>query len=375
MVSKLGRAWTTLGILRRTFGRWLPLFGLAGLTTLPHLPVSLGMLLDRLLYPRLGRTRVERPILIVGNPRTGSTFLHRFLVDHGLGAGMEVWQLLCPSLCLQAVLRPFVPLLEKVSPTRFHQAAAHQTSLGSVETDDAALLYRYFDGLALYGFFMAFDEQDRRDLVDPAVNDTSGRDFAWLEEAWRRNLVSRRSDRVIGKLFSAVPRVPSLIDHFSDGRVLYLARDPLSVFPSTASLVTGVLDGLFGFWSLPDEVRDRYLERLYLAQVELLRRFHDDWTSGRISPDQVLVVRFDRLMADFEGLMDEILDFVGHRADDELLAAIAARGDKQRAYKSGHEYDLARFGLDEARIRADCAFFYDTFLPPLEEVASTGTDP
>ena len=47
--------------------------------------------------------------------------------------------------------------------------------------------------------------------------------------------------------------------------------------------------------------------------------------------------------------------------------AVAERGEKQRAYKSKHKYDLAKFNLDEARIREDCAFFYETFLPPLEK--------
>jgi hypothetical protein len=31
---------------------------------------------------------------------------------------------------------------------------------------------------------------------------------------------------------------------------------------------------------------------------------------------------------------------------------------------SKHAYDFDRFGLSEAQIREDCAFFYDTFLPP-----------
>lgn len=36
-------------------------------------------------------------------------------------------------------------------------------------------------------------------------------------------------------------------------------------------------------------------------------------------------------------------------------------------YKSVHEYELERLGLDEARIRKGCAAFYDQVLPPLGE--------
>ena len=61
----------------------------------------------------------------------------------------------------------------------------------------------------------------------------------------------------------------------------------------------------------PDVVRDRYLERLYTAQVVLLRRFHDHWTSGRIDRDRVMVVRFDRLMADGAHLARVVDEFGG----------------------------------------------------------------
>ena len=57
------------------------------------------------------------------------------------------------------MLKPFIPLLEKVSPARFHAHAAHETNLTAVETDDPALLFRYFDGLFLYGFFLAWAQK------------------------------------------------------------------------------------------------------------------------------------------------------------------------------------------------------------------------
>ena len=42
-----------------------------------------------------------------------------------------------------------------------------------------------------------------------------------------------------------------------------MVRDPLSVIPSGLSLVTGVLDKKFSFWSLEKSKRDRFIKRLY----------------------------------------------------------------------------------------------------------------
>ena len=47
-----------------------------------------------------------------------------------------------------------------------------------------------------------------------------------------------------------------------------MVRDPLNVLPSGLSLVTGVLDKRFGFWSLDENIRERFIKRLYNAFVE-----------------------------------------------------------------------------------------------------------
>ena len=99
----------------------------------------------------------------------------------------------------------------------------------------------------------------------------------------------------------------------------------------------------------------------------LLQKFHEDWTGGVIDKSRVYIVRYDRMMAEFEGVMDEMCQFLGHEMTPALRATVAKQGEKQRKYESEHKYNLAKFGLDENQIRRDCAFFYDTFLPPLAQ--------
>jgi len=278
---------------------------------------------------------------------------------------MELFLMLYPSLLIQKLFKPFLPLLEKLSPAKFHSTKAHETSLTSVETDDVAVLFRYLDGFFLYGFFLSFDEEDRLPWFDPKIRDTSKRDLAWLDALWRRSLVVHKADRNIAKLFSLAVRLPQFLERFPEAQILYMARDPLSIIPSSMSLVIGVLDRAFGFWSLPDAIRKRWLDRMYKAWIVLLQRFHDDWTSGAIDKRRVFVVRYDRMMADFEGLMDEMCKFLGHEMTPKLRETIHKRGEKQRQYESEHKYDLEKYGLTEEQVRRDCAFFYDTFLPPL----------
>ena len=106
---------------------------------------------------------------------------------------------------------------------------------------------------------------------------------------WKRNLISNKGDRYIGKLFSLSSNLPLFQKKFPDAKILYMVRDPLSVIPSGLSLVTGVLNKRFNFWSLNDEVKNRFIKRLYRALVELLIRFHEDWENGKINKERVLL--------------------------------------------------------------------------------------
>ncbi len=368
MLRRMYLVYMTIG---RTFGAWFSSLVTGLFLVFLQLLVSVGLALDHIFFPGLRKIRIKSPIVIVGNPRTGTTFLQRFLVGQGLGVGMEVWRMLYPSLTLQVLIKPLLPLLEKVSPARHHGTEAHKTSLSSVEVDDPSIMFRYFDGFFLYGFLLAWAQRDYIEMFDPRNRDTSRRDFRWFERMWKRNLLANGSDRVLAKVFSIAARLPTFLERFPDARILLMLRDPMSTVPSTMSLITGVLDKRYGFWKLPRQQRQMYIDRLYKALLLLTRRMHDDYVAGRIPADRFRIVHYGRMMADFEGLMDEILEFIEVEPDDRLKAEIRRTGEKQRAYVSKHKYDLERFGLEERRIREDYAFFYKTFDVPWARERST----
>ena len=361
-VSIFKRIITVYLTLGNTFSTWISPIISGILIGILRLIVGIGMALDNIFWPSLYKRKLTSPLVIVGNPRSGTTFLHRFLVRNKIAGGAELWQLLYPSLTLQKLIKPLLPVLERISPTRHHSTAAHKTSLQSVETDDASVLFRYLDGFFLYGFILSWAEEDIFHWFDPHKRDTSKRDFNWLSSIWRRVLISSKQERIIGKLFSLSVNTPKFQSQFPDAKILYMVRDPLNVIPSGLSLVTGVLDKRFGFWSLPDEMRNRYIQRLYKALVELLVRFHDDWINDRIDKDKVMIIPYDRMMNNFEELMTDIMNFIKYKPNEILLHSIRETADSQRNFKSKHTYDLEKFGLSAEQIKSDCSFIYKTFL-------------
>ena len=348
-------------IIGKNFNLWLsPIFS-GILFFFLRIIVAVGQLFDSLLYWSIQKP-LKNPIVIVGNPRSGTTFLHRFLIEQRIGSGSQLWQMLYPSIVVQKLVKPILPMMEKISPARHHSTEAHKTSLTSVETDDVSLLFRYLDGFFLYGFFLTFDNEDLFHWVDPRERDTSKRDFEWFNSIWKRNLISNNSNRYIGKLFSLSSNLPEFQKQYRDAKILYMIRDPINVIPSGLSLVTGVLDKKFGFWTMDDAIKKRFIKRLYLALIELLKRFHQDWENNKIEKKKVMIIRFDSMMNDFESLMDDVFDFLNIEKDNKTISIIKDTAKKQRQYKSSHKYDLQKFGLTENQIKNDCSEIYKTFL-------------
>ena len=357
----LRRILTVYIIIGRTFGVWITPIFTGILLLILRIFVSLGRTIDFFLFPSIIKP-IEKPIIIIGNPRSGTTFLHRYLIKLGMGTGSELWQMIYPSIIIQKIIKPILPLMEIISPARHHSTEAHKTSLNSVETDDVSLLFRYFDGFFLYGFFLAFNEKDLFEWVDPNIRDTSSRDFSWFNSLWKSNQQSNRGTRYIGKLFSLSSNLPAFQNRFPYAKTLYLVRDPLKVIPSGLSLVTSVLDKKFNFWSLDENVKSRFIKRLYSALVELLNRFHFDWIQGNINRDKVLIVHYDRMMNNFESVMEEIMIFTETEPNLQMIKNIRETAESQKKYISNHQYDLKKFGLTEENIKKDCAHIYKTFL-------------
>ena len=160
IIKRIFKAYTTIGL---TFGKWiLPIF--AGLYLISLRSINfIFMKIDWIFFPRKISRKIKKPILIVGNPRSGTTFIHRYLAKNDIGSGSKLYQLIFTSVTLQKIIRPILPLLEKISPAKFHSDEIHKTSLDSLETDDPSLLFRFFDGFFLYAFILSWAKEDLLD--------------------------------------------------------------------------------------------------------------------------------------------------------------------------------------------------------------------
>ena len=105
------------------------------------------------LLPGYHKSTVDRPVFIVGNPRSGTTFLHRLLLGSGDDlAAFELWEMCSPAITARKVLGPIVPRVRPVLTGALPPLDIHDTNLRGIETDDVLWFFRTMDGPFAWAF-------------------------------------------------------------------------------------------------------------------------------------------------------------------------------------------------------------------------------
>jgi len=349
-------------IILKTFGFRVRPVGTFGLIQFLHLTGVLTRSLDNLLFSGYRALPIEKPIFILGNPRSGTTFLHRFLLNSGSLCAYELWEMLFPAVSTRKLAGKCIDRLSPVSPVRYHSSEAHETSLRDVETDDAMAFFRFIDGGFLWSYFLAWDDtwgSPKSLSCFYPETDRQKQIFNYLEGCWRRNMYVKDHKRIIAKSSIFTLHVPTLLERYPDCKLIYVVRDPVEAIPSGMSLITGVLEkGYDMFTSTRASDRERYLENLYQASCHLYRSFNKIKESGVIPEENMKIVTYPQLMQDLESTMQGLIPFLEIEQTEEFWHQVRDQAERQRKRISAHQYSLEKFGLSQERIRNDLDFVY-----------------
>ena len=324
--------------------------------------------LDHLIYPRHRKQPIDRPIFIIGNPRSGTTFLHRLLLGAGGMAAFELWEMLFPAITARKLLGRVVPRLDRLSPARYHPSDVHDTSLRGIETDDVLWFFRTLDGPFAWAYFLAWQdtwgsELSRREFgIEGVTARDEERFFRYHEACWRRNLTYKRANRILAKTSMLTIRLDALLGATptASSCTSFVIRSrsyrPVCRYSQACSRTA------YDVWNRTrEEDQRRWLENLYQASCDMLRSFHEAHSSGRIPERNLCVVRYSDLLQNLEPTMRRILDFIEIEPTPEFVEEVRAQAERQRTYKSRHQHSPEKFDLDPERIRQDLGFVYDAF--------------
>ncbi len=372
----------TLFRTRGTDGRLTPKRILVLFILFPAYLVTLafnwvGLLLDEVLFWRYRRTPVEKPLFIVGPPRTGSTLLQRLLADSGRFSSLKTWEILfAPSitqkffwkgvggldrLCGRPAARTIL-VFEGWALRDFNRM--HKVGLFEPEEDDPILHNIFATGFAALVLPFRADVLPLVFFDEHMPPKNQVRIMAFYQRCVQRHLfVFGRGRRFLSKNPSFSFKIHAVRRTFPDARFVCLVRNPLQTVPSTFSYLSYFYDVFCS--RRADSPSQAFIHELlaawYRMPTQKLRGLPDD---------QQMVLRYEDLVADPGAVALGCLERLGYEIPKATRARVAVESERSRSFKSGHTYDYDNMALSPARIATDYADIMERF-----GYAAPGTDP
>jgi hypothetical protein len=306
-------------------------------------------------HPEVRAERVQRPIVVVGMLRTGSTLLCELLARDPANRPLMKWEglhALPPPETATFTTDPRIAAEVEKQEGIYSMVPALKAvhwEPGDGPTECVALLTQSFRAQDWHGLFKipSYVEWFHGCDMQPAY------DYHRLS---LQLLQSRAPGRWTLKAPGHLLALDALLATYPDARIVVLHRDPMKTVPSSASLsVTSRPD------SLSNADFDGYFGRLWVdvlgTMVDRLVDFRD-----RNGDDGFVDVHYRDFVCDPVATVEQIYGHFGESLTDEAAAGMRSHLAAHPQGRHGaHAYTLDDFGLDVRVVRDRFAAYVERF--------------
>ncbi|WP_310961983.1 sulfotransferase family protein [Nocardioides terrisoli] len=311
-----------------------------------------GLLVARLMAeqgfaanPTSAQVPVERPVVVTGLPRSGTTLLQRLLTADPAHQGLEQWLADLPQPRPPRERWDDDPIFTAMQ-TGYHAFHEAHPELAGLHYSDAASHEECWRLLQQVGTSAAFETQ----ALVPAYSEwLQGADWAPAYRRHRRLLqligLNDAEKRWILKNPSHLMALDALLDVYPDAVVVVTHRDPVTCVASMCSLAEASTRGTSTAF-----VGDA----IGRTQLDLLVREHEAYLRTRSErPGAFVDVAYADLMTDPVGTVQGLYAAAGLPWGDSVRAAIEAElvASRSGVRAPRHSYALADFGLTDGQVR------------------------
>lgn len=289
---------------------------------------------------------VDRPIFVLGLPRTGTTALHRLLHADPAHQGLELWLTQYPQ--------PRPPRDTWEDDPVF---AAMQQAFSAHHVENPEFMgIHYMDATSVEECWRVLRQTGKSNSYESLAHVPrytewlAGQDWTDAYERHRRNLqligLNDPDQRWVLKNPSHLFALDALMTVYPDALVVYTHRDPVVSIASACSLSAEATAG---------HSTTFVGETIGRTQLEILSRgfhaFHD--ARARYDEAQFVDVAFDELRADPVGTVRRIYETWDLPWSPEVRAGLEEldRESREGSARPSHRYSLDDYGLTEAQVR------------------------
>ena len=297
-------------------------------------------------YPEMAETPIERPLYILGFPRTGTTLLHNLLSCDPASRWLRLWEGLYPAPAPESLdddprvakSKEFVTGFEKIAPLL---ASAHKLNatgpeecLWLIEHTFADFIFELRANIPSYSRWLSEHE------AEPVWYLYYRRQLQML--SWKC-----RGSHWVFKAPRHLSGLSGLLSVFPDARIVQTHRSAESVLPSICNLCEITRSAAS---NLVDKVAigTHWHQRL----LEVGRRSAEVRSAS--DAEQFLDVQYNDLVTDPIGTVHRIYEHHGYSYSDSFENGMKLWLADNRQHKHGpHRYSLEEFGLDAEVVRRD----------------------
>jgi hypothetical protein len=316
-------------------------------------------------HPEIDAGAVERPLFILGLPRTGTSILHELMAQDPANRVPMTWE----------VMHPFPPpeAASFESDPRIAQVDRHFSGVDRVLPDFksmhpmAAQLPQECVAITQHEFASMIWHTSNR--VPGYQEWLDGADLHWVYASHRRWLQYLQwkapASRWVLKSPGHLWALDALLSVYPDARIVQTHRDPLKVVASLVSLVC-TLRSMAMDEVDPQEIGSDWTQRLARGLARTMR-VRD---RGALPASQVFDMAFGEFMADEIAMVRRIYEHFGMPYTPEAESRMRSFLAANRVDKHGrHSYGLALGGLEAATERKRYAEYQERYAIPSEPVS------
>lgn len=297
-------------------------------------------------FPEHADVAIERPIFVLGLPRTGTTALSRLLCADPAHQGLEMWLTAYPQPRPPRETWDDDPIFSAIQSAFAEHHVSNPEFMG-IHYSDAAEPEECWRVLRQTGKSIGFESLAHVPTYSAWL---AGQDWTDAYQRHRQNLqligLNDTDKRWVLKNPSHLIALDALMSVYPDALVVMTQRDPITSVASACSLSAEATAGHSEVFVGAQIGAD---------QLDLLsRQWHSFW-DARPSYDQAQFVDID--YADFTGdpvgTVKGIYDAFGIDWSAEAQAAVRRIDEESRQgpRRPSHSYELADYGLTEGQVR------------------------
>ena len=304
-------------------------------------------------HPDCRKTRIDRPLIIVGLPRTGTTALHRLMAQDPDVQALELWLADAPKV------RP--PPADWAADPQYRSCAERVRARNEASPDMDAIHPMAADLVDECWHLMSQSFANCTYECNATIPSYSH----WyashdMRAAYRRhrdnlNLIGHgQSQRWLLKDANHLFHLEALLDIYPDACIAYTHRDPVKLIPSVCSLLRAgraSLDARLDLHQLGRSQLDLW-ERGIFATMEVRRRN---------DPARFLDLHFSELVERPLESIRKIYDYFGFELSAEAERRMRLWREANPPDRGAHIYHLDDFGLVEGEILERFAAYVEAF--------------